>query len=113
MSGVSPVLEINVVMRQGAYEAQYLSLMGVSQSFLEQIPLGEGRLPEPGEMGMVVGNTVQQNFYNSKTGRGYWDTGEMPDVDFMNKPLLSFLMWTLISRPEMVPSVRQRTDRLL
>ena len=68
VSGVSPVLEINVVMRQGAYEAQYLSLMGVSQSFLEQIPLGEGRLPEPGEMGMVVGNTVQQNFYNSKTG---------------------------------------------
>ena len=87
VSGVSPVLEINVVMRQGAYEAQYLSLMGVSQFFLEQIPLGEGRLPEPGEMGMVVGNTVQQNFYNSKTGRGYWDTGEMPDVDFMNKPL--------------------------
>ena len=87
VSGVSPVLEINVVMRQGAYEAQYLSLMGVSQSFLEQIPLGEGRLPEPGEMGMVVGNTVQQNFYNSKTGRGYWDTGELPEVDFMNKPL--------------------------
>ncbi len=41
VSGVSPVLEINVVMRQGAYEAQYLSLMGVSQSFLEQIPWGK------------------------------------------------------------------------
>ena len=27
VSGVSPVLEINVVMRQGAYEAQYLSLV--------------------------------------------------------------------------------------
>lgn len=35
VSGVSPVLEINVVMRQGAYKTQYLSLMGVSQSFLE------------------------------------------------------------------------------
>ena len=87
VTGVSPVLEINVLMRQGAYEAQYMTLQGVSQSFLEQIPIGEGRIPKPGEMGLVVGNTVQQNFYNSKTGRGYWDTGEMPDVDFMNKPL--------------------------
>lgn len=87
VSGVSPILDMNVVIRQGAYEAQYMTLRGVGQEFLKQIPLGEGKLPEPGEMGLVFGNTVQQDFYNSKTGRGYWDTGELPDVDFMNKPL--------------------------
>ena len=87
VTGVSPVLELNVYLRQGAYEATYVTLNGVSQSYLEQIDIGEGRLPEPGEMGLVVGNHVAQQFYNSKTGKGYWDTMEMPDVDFMGKPL--------------------------
>ena len=87
VSGVSPILDMNVVIRQGAYEAQYMTLRGVGQEFLKQIPLGEGSLPAPGETGLVFGNTVQQDFYNSKTGRGYWDTGELPDVDFLGKPL--------------------------
>lgn len=87
VTGVSPVLDINVLIRQGAYEAQYMTLRGVGRTYLEQIPLGEGRLPEPGEAGLVFGNMVQRDFYNSKTGRGYWDTGEMPDVDLMNRPL--------------------------
>lgn len=87
VKGVSPVLDINVVIRQGAYEAQYVTLEGVGQNFLEQIPLSEGHLPKTGELGLVFGNTVQQSFYNSKTGKGYWDTGELPDVDFLHRPL--------------------------
>ena len=74
---------MNVLMRQGAYEAQYISLTGVSQSYLEQLNLGEGRIPASGEMGMVFGNGVLQRFTNAKTGKGYWDTGELPDVDLM------------------------------
>ena len=38
-------------------------------------------------MGLVVGNWVIQQFSNSKTGRGYWDTMELPDVDFMGRPM--------------------------
>ena len=87
VTGVSPVLEMNVLMRQGAYEAQYISLTGVSQSYLEQLNLGEGRIPASGEMGMVFGNGVLQRFTNAKTGKGYWDTGELPDVDLMGKPV--------------------------
>ena len=83
----SPVLEMNVLMRQGAYEAQYIRLTGVSQSYLKQLDLGEGRIPASGEMGMVFGNGVLQNFMNAKTGKGYWDTGELPDVDLMGKPV--------------------------
>ena len=30
-----------------------------------------------------------QNFYNAKTGKGYYDSGELPDVDFMNKPVFT------------------------
>mgnify|MGYP000544397846 CR=1 FL=1 len=44
MTGVSPVLNMNVVMRQGAYISTYVQLKGVSQSYLEQLELAEGRL---------------------------------------------------------------------
>jgi ABC-type antimicrobial peptide transport system permease subunit len=38
-------------------------------------------------MSFVVGNSVVQQFYNSKTKKSYWETQELPDVDFMGKPL--------------------------
>ena len=87
VTGVSPVLNMNVVMRQGAYISTYVQLKGVSQSYLEQLELAEGRLPQPGELGLVFGNGVIRDFTNAKTGKGYWDTGEMPDVDPMGKPM--------------------------
>ena len=87
VTGVSPVLNMNVVMRQGAYISTYVQLKGVSQSYLEQLELAEGRLPQPGELGLVFGNGVIRDFTNAKTGKGYWDTGEMPDVDPMGKSM--------------------------
>ena len=87
VTGVSPVLNMNVVMRQGAYISTYVQLKGVSQSYLEQLELAEGRLPKPGELGLVFGNGVIRDFTSAKTGKGYWDTGEMPDVDPMGKPM--------------------------
>ena len=87
VTGVSPVLNMNVVMRQGAYISTYVQLKGVSQSYREQLELAEGRLPQPGELGLVFGNGVIRDFTNAKTGKGYWDTGEMPDVDPMGKPM--------------------------
>lgn len=87
VTGVSPVLNMNVVMRQGAYISTNVQLKGVSQSYLEQLELAEGRLPQPGELGLVFGNGVIRDFTNAKTGKGYWDTGEMPDVDPMGKPM--------------------------
>lgn len=87
VTGVSPVLNMNVVMRQGAYISTFVQLKGVSQSYLEQLDLGEGRIPEPGELGLVFGNGVIRDFTNAKTGKGFWDTGEMPDVNPMGKPM--------------------------
>lgn len=87
---VSPVLNYGAIARQGAYEG-YLDLRGMSLEALEKlnIPLSEGRLPIEGntELELVIGNQVLQNFYNVKTQRSFWETGELPDVDFMNKPL--------------------------
>lgn len=91
VTSTSPTLQFNVVMKQGAYINEYLTFYGVSRAELERIPLGEGRLPEVGAdtLEFVVGNNVITNFYNEKTQKYYWDTGELPDVDFMNTPLFT------------------------
>ena len=86
VTGTSPVLSINVLMRQGAYEAQFETIQGVGPAYFEQIKLGEGEYPQKGDTGLFFGNTVIQDFYNAKTGKGYWDTGELPDVDLMGRP---------------------------
>ena len=88
VKGVSPVLSVYVLVRQGAYEAN-VNIMGVSEDLLREIPIGEGELPtaKDKELRMVVGNQVITRFNNYKTGEGYWDTMELPDVDFMGKPL--------------------------
>lgn len=91
VTSVSPTLQFNVVMKQGAYICDYLTFYGVSRAELERIPIGEGRLPDPNAdtLEFVVGNNVITNFYNEKTQKYYWDTGELAEVDFMNTPLFT------------------------
>ena len=88
VTSASPVLETNVILKQGVYETN-TSINGVTREFMEQIPLGQGKLPDPKntEMEFIYGNAVVQWFRNSKTGKGYWDTQELPDIDYMNKPM--------------------------
>ena len=87
VEGVSPMLSTYVIMKQGIYETS-VSITGVSKEYLEKIPLAEGQAPEEGdEMKLIYGNWIIQRFHNSKTGEGYWDTGELPDIDYMNNPM--------------------------
>ncbi len=88
VTSASPVLETNVILKQGVYETN-TSINGVTREFMEQIPLGQGKLPDPKstEMEFIYGNAIVQWFQNSKTGKGYWDTQELPDIDYMNKPM--------------------------
>lgn len=83
VAAVYPMLEINVLMRQGIYEGD-VTLTGVTREYLEQIPLGQGQLAPPGgkELELVFGNAVVQWFYNNRTKRYYWDSGEMPELDY-------------------------------
>ncbi len=87
VTSVYPLLSINVLMRQGIYEG-YVTMMGVPLDYMKDIPLGAGKLPSSNAdmLDMVVGNMVARDFTNAKTGKGYWDTGEIPDVDFMGRP---------------------------
>lgn len=88
VTSASPVLETNVILKQGVYETN-TSIKGVTREFMEQIPLGQGKLPDPKstDMEFIYGNAIVQWFQNSKTGKGYWDTQELPDIDYMNKPM--------------------------
>lgn len=105
VSGVSPILDMNVVIRQGAYEAQYMTLRGVGQKFLEQIPLGEGRLPGPGETGLVLAIRYSRIFI---IPRQEGDTGIQ--VSFRMWTSLTslfslFLIWMRISSPRTAGAV--------
>lgn len=87
----TPVLNSYLLLKQGVYEGQ-VNVMGVSRDYLEQIPIGEGSLPDPNskELQLVVGNMVNQQFYNPKSrGGNSWGMGGEtgPDIDFLNKPM--------------------------
>lgn len=88
VTGASPVLRADAVMKQGAYYCSS-NIVGVSRQYLETIPLGEGQLaPEDDkELKFYYGNRVITWFSNEKTGEGYWDKQEVPPVDFMGKPM--------------------------
>ena len=87
VEAVSPQLSTYINMRQGIYTGS-TNLVGLSREALKDIPLAQGRLPDANAstMELIVGNMVARDFYNSKTGSGYWDTNEMPDVDLWNDP---------------------------
>ena len=40
---------------------------------------------------LVMGNMVITNFSNKSGGSGYWDTGELPDIDFAKDSLFLIL----------------------
>lgn len=85
----SPVLNFSVLARQGAYECN-MTLIGMTTDALKamKLPISEGEIPTEGEdLKFIYGNQVLMDFYNTKTDEGYWDTGVMPDVDLMGKPL--------------------------
>ena len=85
VKSVTPMLRVGVTAKKGAYEG-YVNLLGVSRKYMEDIPLGRGKLPDRGEsrLQIIMGNRVAQNFYNARTGKGFWETGEYPDIDFMD-----------------------------
>lgn len=88
VNSVYPLLEVSVIMKQGKYSTS-LSLTGAPLGYLQQIPLGQGRVPQASdkELELIYGNSVIQWFNSDKGGSSYWETGELPDVDLMGKPM--------------------------
>ena len=90
VNAVYPTMQISAMAKYGAYEC-YLNIMAMPLEALEtlSIEVGEGSLPSKAdnELKFFYGSQVLQDFSNSKTGAGYWSTGELPDIDLMNDPI--------------------------
>jgi len=85
----SPVLSLYVKAKQGVWEGEF-NIQGMSSEALQMLDLevAEGSLPTSDtELQLFYGNTVITNFYNARTNQYYWDTQELPDVDYMNTPM--------------------------
>ena len=90
VEAVYPILQISAMAKYGGYE-NYLNLRAMPVEAIENlgITVGEGSLPSrtDDELKFFYGYQVLQDFSNSKTGAGYWQTGVLPDIDMMNDPI--------------------------
>lgn len=89
-----PEYDMTAILLKGAYEG-YASIVALPHQALEEmnIPLVEGgTLPtEGGPLQMIYGNGIVTTFYEKGTGKGYWETGELPDIDFVNDSMFLIL----------------------
>lgn len=92
---VVPMLRMDVMLKSGAYEGNYITLYGVPDGYLESqnVELAQGTFPEggKGQMQVLYGNQVLNQIYNPKTYSGYWYDGTMADLDLMNDTIFFIL----------------------
>lgn len=85
VKSADPVLTVSAIALKGKYEGNF-QLYGTTAEAMERMNLElepGGRLPDPDspELELLFGNMVLVDFYEKGTGSGYWDTGELPDID--------------------------------
>ena len=95
VKSVSPTLELNVILLKGKYYGSVM-LVGMDHEALAQqnMKLVKGsRLPEENasSLELVIGNGIPTMFYEKGTDKGYWETGELPDIDFMKDQMFLVL----------------------
>lgn len=95
VESATPTLTLSSIILTGQYYG-YIDLVGMKPEEIKRlnIPLTEdSTYPESGgsELELIFGNGVTTMFYEKSTNRGYWETGEYPDVDFMNDQLFLVL----------------------
>lgn len=88
VKSVFPILQLSIMLRQGAYEASYITLNGVSREYLDQIPIQKNGKAKVGEgLRLIYGNEILKSFTHRKTGKGFYETNKLPEVDLMRKPM--------------------------
>ncbi len=89
VENVQPQLVYSMPFQIGNYEG-YMELIGVTQEYLQGIPLGDGEYPsKSGNMGIVVGNQMVMSLMDMTTGE--WpdfESEDAPAVDFMTMPVI-------------------------
>lgn len=91
---VAPVYEMSAMFLKGRYEGSG-SIYATTPEGLKakNIKLSEGDLPKSGgsTLELVYGNLIPTWFYEKGTGNGYWETGELPNIDFANDSMFMIL----------------------
>lgn len=95
VKSANPVLDVSAVALKGKYVG-YIQLQGMPPETLKErnIELAPGgRLPNPdsADMELLFGNGILTSFYEKTTNKGYWDTGEVPDIDLLNDQMFLIL----------------------
>lgn len=90
-----PKYEMSVMLLGGGYEG-WAELVAIPPEGMEQLHLDleeGGRYPESGtgNMELVYGNGILTNFYEKGSGKGYYETGELPDIDLKKDSLFLIL----------------------
>ena len=90
----SPVYEMWVNMIKGKYEGNgQLVAMTPEGLAAKNIPLAEGKLPASGgsTLEVVYGNGIPTMFYEKGSGKSYYETMELPDIDFIHDSIFMIL----------------------
>lgn len=95
VKSAEPILSISAIALKGKYEG-FIELTGMTPEGLKTLNLeleDGGRLPDPNsaQLELVYGNTVITNFYEKTSGSGYWDSGELPDIDLQTDSVFLIL----------------------
>lgn len=95
VKSVTPSLTMSSILLSGKYYGN-IQLVGLTPDELERqnMKLVEGStLPESNaaNLDLVIGNFVPMDFYEKGSNRGYWETQELPDIDFMKDPMFLIL----------------------
>ena len=95
VKSVTPSLTMSSVILSGNYYG-YIQLVGMTPDELERqnMELVEGsRMPETNSasLELVIGNMVPMDFYEKGSNKGYWETQQLPDIDFMKDPVFLVL----------------------
>lgn len=89
VESVSPQLMAYAILEQGRWCIDTY-VIGLTDEELAKIDIGEGTLPDGNSknLSIVVGNQMLYEAYDKNTYEYvYWSHGEIPDIDFMNKPM--------------------------
>ena len=85
VTSARPKYTMSVMLLKGGYQG-WAELEAVTPAAMQELNLNlaeGGRLPATGTstLELVYGNGIITNFYEKGTGKGYYETGELPDID--------------------------------
>lgn len=93
VDAVFPRLEMYAEIKTGKYQGSF-DIIGITEEdFQTNYKLGEGQYPKQGkDLELFFGNTTIVNFMNARTKRNdYYETGELPNIDFKQDACYIFL----------------------